>query len=256
MTTLAPSPGAAPISQMLRAHTRSELVTTLRNGEQLALTFVIPIVLLIGAAASTVVELGEGRRIDIVTPGVLALAVMSTAFTSLAIATGFERRYGVLKRLGSTPLSRPMLVTAKTASVVIVEVGQIAVLCIVALVLHWHPKGGALGAIEAAVFIIVGTAAFASLAMLLAGTVRAEATLAAANLIYVLLLLGGGVIIPVDKMPSAMQPLIEALPSGALAEGLRRILFDGGPMPWNLLAVLIAWTTVGVVATSRTFKWE
>jgi len=254
--TFAPSPGAAPLQKMVLAQAGMETRLLLRNGEQILLALVIPIIVLVGGSASGgVIDLGSGRRIDVLTPGVLALAVLSTAFNSLAIATGFERRYGVLKRLGATPLPRSGLLAGKVLAVCAVEAVQILVIATVALALSWQPEVGVATAGATLLLVLCGTAAFASLGLLIAGTLRAEATLAAANLIYVLLVAGGAVVIPLADYPDPLQPLIRALPSGALAEGLREVLTAGG-FPAVDLLVLVLWAACGSVICARTFRWE
>jgi ABC-2 type transport system permease protein len=251
--TWAPSPGAAGGLAMLRAQTILELRLGARNGEQLLLTLIIPVVLLVGLGTVRVLDLGAGARIDVVTPGILALAVMSTAFTGQAIATGFERRYGALKLLGTTPLSRGRLLLAKTLAVLVVEAVQVVLLGSVALLLGWSPHGSPAAAL---LLLLAGTLAFSALGLLLAGVLRAEATLAVANGVYVLLLLGGGVVIPLAVLPEWLARLDALLPSGALAEGLREVLLAGEPLPWSRLAVLLVWAVAAGLAASATFRWE
>jgi len=254
--TFAPSPGAAPLQKMVLAQAGMETRLLLRNGEQVLLALVIPVIVLVGGAASGgVIDLGSGRRIDVLTPGVLALAILSTSFNSLAIATGFERRYGVLKRLGATPLPRSGLLAGKVLAVCAIEALQIIVIGTVALALSWQPDAGVVAAGWSLLLVIGGTAAFASWGLLIAGTLRAEATLAASNLIYVLLVTGGAVVVPLSDYPAAVQPFVQALPSGALAEGLRRVL-NGSGFPAVELLVLAAWAAVGSVICSRVFRWE
>ena len=254
--TFAPSPGAAPLQEMVLAQAGMETRLLLRNGEQVLLALVIPVIVLVGGAASGgVIDLGSGRRIDVLTPGVLALAILSTSFNSLAIATGFERRYGVLKRLGATPLPRSGLLAGKVLAVCAIEVLQIIVIGTVALALSWQPDAGVVATGWSLLLVIGGTAAFASWGLLISGTLRAEATLAASNLIYVLLVTGGAVVVPLSDYPAAVQPFVQALPSGALAEGLRRVL-NGSGFPAVELLVLAAWAAVGSVICSRVFRWE
>lgn len=254
--TFAPAPGSARLPRMVLRHALLETRLLLRNGEQLLLALVIPLVVLIGAAeASGVVDLGAGRRIDVLTPGVMALAVLSTSFTSLAIATGFERRYGVLKRLGASPLPRSGLLAGKLLAVLAVEAGQLVLIAAVATGLGWQPAGGATAALAVALLVLTGTAALASLGLLMAGALRAEATLAAANLIYVLLLGLGAVILPVASYPPGMQGLVGVLPSGALAEGMRQTL-TAEPFPGTQLVILAGWAAVAAALTVRTFRWE
>ncbi|GLW52621.1 ABC transporter permease [Kitasatospora phosalacinea] len=253
-TDLTPRPGAAPVGRMLLAQTALETRMLLRNGEQLLLTVVIPTVLLVLFSTVDVVTVeGPGERVDFLAPGLLALAVMSTAFTGQAIATGFERRYGVLKRLGATPLPRWALLSAKTGCVLVTELLQVLLLSGIALALGWSPHGNPLTVL---LLLVLGTAAFSGLGLLMAGTLRAEATLAGANLVFVLLLLAGGVVVPLSKFPDAVRPVLELLPVSALSDGLRSVLQLGGGVPWADLGVLAAWSVLGLAAASRFFRWE
>jgi ABC-2 type transport system permease protein len=252
----APAPGAAPLWRMITAQAGLELRILLRNGEQLLLTLVIPVLLLVAFGHEPLISLGHVRRIDFVVPGIIALAVLSTAFTSQAIATGFERRYGVLKRLGATPLSRRGLIGAKTLTVLAVEVLQIAVIVVVGTALGWQPRPGAAAAAWLPLLLLAGTAAFSGLALLLAGTVRAEATLAAANLLYLVMLGLGGVLFPLTRFPAAAQPLLRALPAGALSDGLRAVLAHGTGRPGIDVAVLAVWAAAGIGLAARAFRWE
>jgi ABC-2 type transport system permease protein len=199
---------------------------------------------------------GQRARVDFLVPGVIALAVLSTAFTSQAIATGFERRYGVLKRLGATPLGRGGLIAARTISVITVEFLQLAVIAVVAVLIGWQPRGGGLAVITAAVLVLAGTAAFSGLGLLMAGTLRAEATLAAANLVYLVLLGLGGVMFPLTKFPAGIQPVLELLPISALSGGLRAVLQYGAGFPATDLLVLVVWAAAGITLAARTFRWE
>ncbi len=185
-------------------------------------------------------------------PGILALAVMSTAFTSVAIATGFERRYGLIKRLGTSPLPRHGLLLGKVGAVLLVELLQILVLGSVAGLLGWRPDAS--GWPAAVLVLLLGTTAFTSLGLLIAGTLRAEATLAAANLVYLLLLAGGAVVVPADSY-GAFADVAAWLPSGALGEGMRAALLDGR-LDAGCVLILLVWSVVGATATARTFKWE
>ncbi|MER7760882.1 ABC transporter permease [Streptomyces sp. NPDC097619] len=251
--TFAPRPGAAPVSRMIAAQTALETRMLLRNGEQLLLTVIIPALLLVLFSSVDVVDTGAGKSVDFLAPGVLALAVMSTAFTGQAIATGFDRRYGVLKRLGASPLPRWALMASKTLSVLVTEVLQVALLTVIALGLGWSPHGDPL---SVAVLLLLGTAAFSGLGLLMAGTLKAEVTLAAANLVFLLLLVGGGVIVPLDKFPDAVRPVLELLPIAALSDGLREVLREGSGLPWGDAAVLAVWAVLGLGAAAKFFRWE
>jgi ABC-2 type transport system permease protein len=239
---------------MLAAQTGLEVRMVLRNGEQLLLTVVIPVLVLTVFGSVEVMDLGNrAARVDFLVPGVLALAVMSTAFTGLAIGTGFERRYGALKRLGASPLPRGALLGAKGLAVVTIEALQVVLLGTVAQLMGWDPRGSWLAVL---LLVLAGTAAFSSLALLMAGTLRAEATLAAANLVYLLFLVSGGIAVPLDRFPDSARPVLDALPAGALSEGLRVVLRDGDPLPWWSVGVLLAWAAVGGILAARTFRWE
>ncbi|MFC7919897.1 ABC transporter permease [Streptomyces cinereoruber] len=250
--THSPRPGAAPVGRMIAAQTALETRMLLRNGEQLLLTVIIPSLLLVLFSTVDVVDTGAGKAVDFLAPGVLALAVMSTAFTGQAIATGFERRYGVLKRLGASPLPRWALMTAKTLSVLVTEVLQVALLTAIALVLGWSPHGNPLSVL---LLLVLGTAAFSGLGLLMAGTLRAEATLAAANLVFLLLLVGGGVIVPLEKFGAAGD-VLALLPISALSDGLRDVLQGGAPMPWGDALVLAVWAVLGLGTAAKFFRWE
>lgn len=256
--TFTPRPGGASLPRMVVAQGLLEAKLLLRNGEQLLLALVIPLLLLVAGVLAPGIDLGDARKIDVLAPGVMALAVMSTSFTGLAIATAFERRYGVIKRLGVSPLPRVGLLAGKTLAVLLVECLQLLVLSAAAFALGWHPQGG-LGAVGgAAVLVLAGTAAFSSLGLLMAGLLRAEATLAAANLCYLLLLLAGATVVPIAEYPSTLQAVVSWVPSGALAEGLRG-LFTGAATAASVAGsagVLLLWALVGGIVTGRTFKWE
>ncbi|GAA5119675.1 ABC transporter permease [Alloalcanivorax gelatiniphagus] len=257
--TFAPAPGAAPLPRMVLAQSRMEARLMLRNGEQLLLAIVIPVIVLVGgvAAAGRIgIDLDGHRAVDILTPGVLALAVMSTAFTSVAIATGFERRYGVIKLLGSSPLPRSGLLLGKILALLNVVALQLVVLVVVGLALGWRPTlddppRSVVGLVLA---VGLGTAAFAALGLFVAGALRAEATLALANLVYLLLMAGGGVVLPTSTYGDA-GGLIQWLPSGALGEAVRAALVDA-QIDGRSLLVLAAWAALGTVLTARTFTWE
>jgi ABC-2 type transport system permease protein len=250
---LSPRPGAAPFPRMVAAQAAMEARLMLRNGEQLLLAVVIPVIVLTGGVqAADHIDLSLSHRpVDVFTPGVLALAIMSTAFTSLAIATGFERRYGVIKRLGSSPLPRSGLLAGKVGALLLVEVFQIAIISVVGLILGWDPANGFVGAFLA---VVLGTGAFAALGLFLAGVLRAEATLAAANLIYLLLLAAGAVVLPSSSY-GAFGHVTRWLPSGALGDAMRFACLDGG-VAWRDLGVLLVWGVIGTALTARTFRWE
>jgi ABC-2 type transport system permease protein len=236
----------------LVAQLRLELTLLARNGESLLLTLGIPVLLLVFFANVDVLPI-DGEPIDFLAPGVLALAVLSTSFVNLAIATGFEREYGVLKRLGSTPLGRPRLLVAKTLAIAVVELVQIAVLWGIALALGWDPSPSAGGVVAA---VALGTIACAGLGLCLAGSLKALVTLAAANGLYLVLLLLSGMVIPLDELPGPVRAVARALPSGALAEAVRGSLTEGIDVPGRAWLVLGAWAVAAPVAATKLFRWE
>ena len=239
----------------LLAQTRVELTLTARRGESVLLTIGIPVLLLAFFGATDVLPKPDGftDAVDFLAPGILALAVMSTAMVGLGIATGFERQYGVLKRLGATPLGRPALLSAKTISVLAVEAVQAVLLGGLAVAMGWRPDVA--GIVMALAAVIVGTVAFAGIGLLMAGTLRGEVNLAAANGLYLVLLLLGGMVIPLDQL-GVVRHLAEALPSAALAELLRGSLTSGtSPAGWAW-PVLLAWAVVAPFLAARTFRWE
>jgi ABC-2 type transport system permease protein len=247
---MAPAAAAAPRSQMLRAQTRAELTLLLRNGEQLLLTLVIPLGLLLVLTTLDVIDV-PGRRVDFFVPGVLALSVMSTAFTGQAIGTGFERQYGVLKRLGATPLPRSVLLLAKTLAVLAVEALQVVLVSAVGFALGWEPSGNVLALV---LLLVLGTASFSGLGLLLGGTLRGLTTLAAANLLWFVLLVLGGVLFPLSEFGS-FADVLRWLPTAALSAGLRSLLVGGDLVARDVLA-LAGWSVLSLAAAARLFRWE
>jgi ABC-2 type transport system permease protein len=252
-TSFAPAPGAAPRSRMLRAQAGIEFRLLLRNGEQVGLTLVIPLLLLVFFNLPLLYSLDTPRRIDFVVPSIIALAVMSAAFTGLAIGTGFERKYAVLKRLGATALPRSVLLGGKSCAILLLELLQVALISALAYALAWRPHGDPLLVV---LLVALGTAAFGGLGFLLAGTLRAEVTLAAANLVWLILLFGGGIAIPLAKFGSAASDVLRYLPSAALSDGLHAVLQHGAGVPVRDVVTLLVWAAVALPAAIRWFRWE
>ncbi len=247
-------PRAASWAAMVRAQSAMELRLAARRFENLFVMLVIPPALLAFFGAVPVLATGTSRPVDFLLPGVLALAVISTAFVNLGIATGFERGYGVLKRLGSSPLPRSALVASKFVSVAVLEVIQVVLLLSIAIgAFGWQPGSGA-QPLVAFIGLVVGTVAFAGLGLLLAGTLRPEATLALANGLFLLFLLLGGVVLPLSHLPGALEVLARLLPAAALSDVVRAGLMGGDPRAGFL--VLAAWSAGGVVLAIRSFRWE
>ena len=238
----------------LVAQSRIELLLTVRRSESLVVTFGIPIGVLVFFAEVDAANTTLDDPIQFLVPGVLALAVMSTAMVSLGIATGYERRYGVLKRLGSTPLSRGGLLAAKTVNVLLIEVVQAALVIAVGLALGWDVPAERIG--PAVVLLLVGTVAFAGIGMLLAGTLRAEANLAVANALFLFLLFFGGMAYPLSRLPGPLEAVAQFLPAAALAESVRDVLTPGGAFLSGSVLVLVVWAVAAPVLATRLFRWE
>jgi len=242
----------APLATRVLAQARVELALTARRGESVLLAIGIPVLLLVFFGTVDVLPTDVDDPVDFLAPGVLALAVMSTAMVGLGIATGFERQYLVLKRLGATPLGRPALLAAKTLAIAAVELVQVVLLVAVGLALGWDPGSGWPAAVGA---LLLGTVAFAGLGMLMAGRLRAEVTLAAANGLYLVLLLLGGFVLPIDELPGWLQGIARALPSGALSD-LVHAAVGAGPDRPEAWAVLAAWALAAPAAAALTFRWD
>jgi ABC-2 type transport system permease protein len=246
----------ASLTAATLAQARMELRLTARRGENVLVTIVIPVVVLLFFATAGILQTGAQRPVDFLLPGALALAVIATSLVNLGIATAYERNYGVLKRLGGSPLTRGSLLAAKMGTVLVVEVAQVVLLVAIAVVLlGWSPGPGASIAVFVA-SLLLGTAAFAGLGLLLAGALRAEATLALANGLFIALLLLGGIVIPVSHLPGPLADLASLLPAAALADAFRVALGSAGADLTRSLAVLAVWAVATVGLAVRTFRWE
>lgn len=233
----------------IRAHARWELRLLLRNGEQLLLMFVVPVMLLFALGLSGLAT----KSINSAVPTVLAVSIMATCFTSLAIGTGFERRSGALRYLGTTPLTRLDLISGKFLATAALTAMSAVVVIVLGLLLSWHPVLS--GVLWAVLVGVLAAAAWVSWAMVLAGVFRAEAVLAIANGLFLLFIAFGGVAVATSQMPGAVGAIIDLLPSAALANGLRQSL-ELGTFPALAVGVLAAWTLAGVLLARRSFRWE
>jgi ABC-2 type transport system permease protein len=246
-------PGTAPVNQAILAQTRAELTMALRRGESLLVTIIIPTVLLFLAMWLHIAPGTQSAQIAFLLPGILTAAIMSTSLVSLGIATAYDRYYGSLKRLGSTPLPRWGLISAKIVTVLAIEAAQTVLLVLIATIFFgWRPTGSLPLAL---LVMLIGTAAFVGLGMLMAGTLRAEATLAGANGLFILFLAIGGVVLPTDHLPVVIQQIAQILPAAALSDALRSAMSPAGINGGSLL-LLTAWAVVLLVAAALTFKWE
>jgi ABC-2 type transport system permease protein len=251
--TFAPDPGIGSRGRMLAVHTRTETLLALRHSEQLLLTLVIPLALLVGLTVLRgLVDLPD-PRVNAALGTVLALAMMSTGFTSQAIALGFDRRYGLMRRLAATAIPRWLVITGRLGGMAAVVVIQVIVLGGVALLLGWRPEGTEVG--WALLLVVLGAAAFGACGLLLGGAVRADLVLVIANVVWFVLLFVGGIVVPADQLPGPLGAVVELLPSGALAEGLRSVLLGGTPGVGHVV-VLVVWGVVAGLAAARTLRWD
>jgi ABC-2 type transport system permease protein len=238
------------------AQTRAEVRMNIRRGETLLLTIGIPVLLLVFFSLAHVTTSPTPHRINFIAPGILALCVLSTSLVALSISTGFERSFGVLRRLHVTPLGQRRLIGAKIAGVLVTETLQVVILSLVALTLKWHPRGGVIGALEVLALLVLGSAGCAGIGLLLAGRLRAEVNLAASNGLYLILLLLSGIVVPVTSLPAFVQRIVVGLPSGALADGLHRVLGQGlGPSKADWLSLAI-WAVLAPLLAARTFRFD
>ncbi len=238
---------------IFRSQLRQELTVMARNGEQLLLLVGIPVLLLVFFSQIDILPTQGLTAVAFLVPGILALAVMSTAMVSLGIATGFERSYGVLKRLGTTPLGTRRLVLAKVVATCIVESAQLALLVVVGIALGWRPVNT--NWLVATAAVVLGTTCFAGIGLTLAGRLRAEVNLAAQNGLYLVLLLLGGIIVPNDELPKVVKSLAEWLPSNALSE-LLRSAFNGYEIVVRSIVVLLVWSVATCALATIYFKWS
>jgi ABC-2 type transport system permease protein len=245
----------APAWRSTLALSRMELALTARRGENLLVTIVIPAAVLVFFASYALTP-APGSRVAFLLPGAIALAIVATGLVNLGIATAYERNYGVLKRLGGSPLSRTGLVTAKILAVLVVEAAQIALLLAIGVaVLGWRPTGGGLSIPLLVMAVVLGTMAFVGLGLAMAGALRAETVLALANLLFVAFLAIGGIVVPVDQLPSPLAAISHFLPATALAD-LLRVAFGNGADPLPPSLVLGAWAAATPALVVATFRWE
>ena len=245
---------AAPFLRQVLTQVRYELLLTLRRGENILVTLIVPVLLLIFFTSLNIIPAKNGSSINFLLPGILALAIIAAGMVNLGIATAYERYYGVLKRLGSSPLSRSELIIAKVISILVLEIIQVLLLVGVAVVLYkWQPAGSVWLALGV---IVLGTVTFAGLGLAMAGALRAELTLAGANALFLLFLLIGGGILPLQHLPTVLADLAQVLPAAALTQLLQASMTNGSTFPISSLVVLAVWAVLILLVAIRTFKWE
>jgi ABC-2 type transport system permease protein len=234
---------------------RTELLMTLRQGERVLVTLFIPVLLLVAFNALNIVPVAKGQHTtDLLLPGVLALAIISAGMVSLGIATAYERHYGVLKRLGSSPLPRSALILAKTISVLVLELIQTVILVLVAVVLYgWRPAGELPLALLVA---LLGTVTFSALGLAMAGGLRAPTTLVGTNALYLIFVFIGGGLFPLDRLPGPLANAAQLLPAAALTQALQSTMIAGQAFPLGACVTLLVWTAILLAVAIRAFHWE
>ena len=248
--TFSPDPRPSSVARMLAAQYQLDLKLLLRNGEQLLLTMFIPITLLIGLTLLPLGDFGP-NRVAVFTPAIMAVAVISTAFTGQAIAVAFDRRYGALKRLGATALPVWCIIAGKTMAVVTVVFLQALLLGGIGLALGWRPQPA--GLLLGAVIIALGTAVFVAMGLLLGGTLRAEIVLAVANLLWFVFAGIGALTLETASIPNALAWVARLTPSGALTEALSQATTVS--VDWFGIAVLAIWGAAAALAALRWFRF-
>ena len=245
---------AASAGRQILAQTQVELLMTLRRGESVLITLIVPVLLLIFFASLNIVPSKNGSAVNFLLPGMLALAIMATGMVSLGIATAYERYYGVLKRLGSSPLPRSGIIIAKVIAVLVLELIQVIILVGVAVLFYgWRPVGSPPLAL---LVLVLGTITFAALGLAMAGALRAEVTLAGANALYLIFLLISGGILPLSHLPAPLAAFAQIVPSTALTQALQATMASGAAFPSFALLTLAIWAVIILVVAIRTFHWE
>ena len=245
---------AAPRLRQILIQTRFELLLTLRRGENILITLIVPVILLIFFTSLNIATVVNGHAVNFLLPGILALAVMAAGMVNLGIATAYERYYGALKRLGASPLSRSGLIIAKVISILVLEVVQVILVVGVAATLYgWQPAGSPLLAI---LVMALGTVTFAAIGLAMAGALRAEITLAGANALFLLFVLLGGGILPLSHLPAPVAAIAQFLPAAAFTQALQATMSNGTAFPGFALVVLAVWALAVLVIAIRTFQWE
>lgn len=251
---------ASPV-RAVAAMTAMEVRLVLRRGENLFATIVIPTLVLVLFSSISILPTGAGRAVDFLLPGAIALGIVATSLVSLGITTAYDRSYGVLKRLGGSPLSRAELIVARLLTVLVVEAVQIGLLIATAtVVLGWSAGTSGTGSfLLFAAAVLLGTVAFAGLGLLLAGALRAETVLALANVLFLGFLVVGGIIVPIDRLPGPLAAIAGALPAAPLSELLRASLGSAtavGADLANPVALLAVWAVAAAGLAAATFRWE
>ncbi|HEX6554579.1 MAG TPA: ABC transporter permease [Ktedonobacteraceae bacterium] len=245
---------AAPRLRQILTQTKFELLLTLRRGENILITLIVPVILLIFFTTLNIAPAVNGHAVNFLLPGILALAVMAAGMVNLGIATAYERYYGVLKRLGASPLSRSGLIIAKVISILVLEVVQVILVVGIAATLYgWQPAGSPLLAV---LVMALGTVTFAAIGLAMAGALRAEITLAGANALFLLFVLLGGGILPLSHLPAPVAALAQFLPAAAFTQALQATMSNSTAFPGFALVVLAIWAVAMLIIAIRTFKWE
>ncbi|MDN5724334.1 MAG: ABC transporter permease [Propionibacteriales bacterium] len=248
---LIPAPNPVGRAHAVWVHARTEAWLLLRNGEQLLLALIIPLgVLLLGRFIGS-----QFIGINALAGSVLAMGVWSTGFTATAIATGFERRYGVLERFAATPLTPTGLVLGKAVSVIMITLAQLVVLGLAAALLGWRPSPTISEVGVLLLTLPLAMISFVSLALLMAGRLRAEITLALANVVHLVIVVCGGLVVPLAAHPAGLGALVGLLPTAALGEAFRAFADPAAVASGWPVLVSAAWAAATVLLARKAFRW-
>lgn len=228
-----------------------ELTIAIRDGEQLLLALGLPVVFLVFFTQVDVLPTAGRDSVDFLAPGILALALLSVSFVRLAIALGFDRAFGAIRRLAVTPLRVGEYVAAKIMSTAILFAAQCLILVAIAVALGWRPH------LHWAIIpaLVLAMAAFCGLGLALSSVCTGLTALAVANALYVLMLMLSGIVVPLEDLPGPGEQLMSVLPSAALSTVLRSTLEGsaGSLGPW---LVLLVWAVLSPLLAAWLFRWE
>jgi ABC-2 type transport system permease protein len=242
-----PAPWVAAV--LAQAGVEARLAT--RRGENLLAMVGVPIAVLLFFGVFVLARDAAGETLS----GTLTLAIVASGLVNLGIASAYERGYGVLKRLGGSPLGSSGVVAAKLAVVVAIALAQVGgLIAVAALVLGWR-AGPEASVLAIGVATVGGAATFAGLGLTIASTFRPEAALVVANVLFLLALGFGGALVPIGDLPAPLAALVRVLPTGALSEAFAAALGSGESLRAPL-AILGAWAIGSLLVAARTFRWD
>jgi ABC-2 type transport system permease protein len=187
-------------------------------------------------------------------PGVMAQSALFVAiFFGLAII--WERDAGQLQRLLATPLPRLSIVLGKAAGAAVRALAQASALLVVVAVagikLDWQVWRVAL----ALTLLVLGTAAFACLSMLLASLLKTrERFMGIGQMVTMPLFFASSALYPLSLMPLWLRLVARANPLTYEVQGLRSLLLGtGGGALWLDFAVCAGFFVVLAALAARAY---